>query len=154
MKTSQTIVELAASTENLSTFSKAIEASGLVETLSAAGTYTLFAPNNEAFEKIDSETLAKLLEPEDETYVDKIKQFILRGVLESSAPILVKDFPSETITVNTMAGEEISVRNMPRNSLEIFLGTKLMTPGRLVTGDVVANNGVMHIIDGCIGTVP
>lgn len=154
MKTSQTIVELAASTENLSTFSKAIAASGLVETLSAAGTYTLFAPNNDAFEKIDSETLAKLLEPEDETYVDKIKQFILRGVLESSAPILVKDFPSETITVNTMAGEEISVSNMPRNSLEIFLGSKLMTPGRLVTGDVVASNGVMHIIDACIGTVP
>ena len=157
MKTTQTIVELASSNENLSTFSKAIEAAGLVDTLSSAGTYTIFAPNNDAFEKIDASTLTKLLEPEDETYVEKIKQFILRGTLESSAPILVKDFPHETITVDTMSGEEITVHSFyeqTKQSVDVYVGTKLKTPGHVVTGDVVASNGVIHIIDGCIGTVP
>ena len=152
------MAELFTSTESLSTFSKAIEAAGLVDTFNEVGTYTIFAPNNDAFESIPSSTLTQLLEPEDETYVEKIKKYVLRGVLDSSAPILSKDFPHITIRLNNMAEEEITVLNERKDNSNFQIlvahGTSLSNPGRVIESDIIASNGVVHIIDGCIGPVP
>ena len=58
---SQTIVEAAVSNKDFSTLVTALKAANLVEALSGEGPFTVFAPNNAAFSKIDSETLGKFI---------------------------------------------------------------------------------------------
>ena len=60
---SQTIVDAAVSNKNFSTLVTALKAADLVGALSGEGPFTVFAPNNDAFAKIDSKTLSSLLEP-------------------------------------------------------------------------------------------
>ena len=62
---SQTIVDAAASNKDFSTLVTALKAADLVGALSGEGPFTVFAPNNDAFGKIDSETLGSLLKPEN-----------------------------------------------------------------------------------------
>mgnify|MGYP001361309561 FL=1 len=62
---SQTIVEAAVSNKDFSTLVTALKAADLVGALSGEGPFTVFAPNNDAFAKIDSETLGNLLKPEN-----------------------------------------------------------------------------------------
>ena len=153
--TAKTIAELCASTESLSTFSKLIEAAGLSETFSDAGTFTIFVPSNKAFDNIPSSTLSKLLEPENDTYVEKIKKYVLRGVLETAAPILAKDFPLGTFKIKSLAEEDITIaRQTMQSDILVNYGTSLKRPGRVVTKDLIASNGVIHVIDRCIGPAP
>ena len=60
-----TIVEIAAGDERFSTLVAAVEAAGLVETLSGPGPYTVFAPVNDAFEALPDGTVETLLKPEN-----------------------------------------------------------------------------------------
>ena len=60
---SQTIVEAAVSNKDFSTLVTALKSADLVGALSGEGPFTVFAPNNDAFAKIDSETLGSLLKP-------------------------------------------------------------------------------------------
>ena len=61
----QTVVDVAVSNKDFSTLVTALKAADLVSALSGEGPFTVFAPNNDAFSKIDSETLGNLLKPEN-----------------------------------------------------------------------------------------
>ena len=65
---SQTIVEAAVSNKDFSTLVTALKSADLVGALSGEGPFTVFAPNNDAFAKIDSETLGNLLKPDDPVF--------------------------------------------------------------------------------------
>ena len=60
-----TVVDVAVSNNDFSTLVTALKAADLVGALSGEGPFTVFAPNNDAFSKIDSETLGNLLKPEN-----------------------------------------------------------------------------------------
>ena len=62
---SETVVQIASSNPSFSTFTKAVEAAGLTETLSGAGNYTVFAPTDEAFAALPAGTLEELMKPEN-----------------------------------------------------------------------------------------
>ena len=64
MVPSKNIVENAAQSADHSTLVAAVKAAGLVETLSGAGPFTVFAPTNEAFSKLPAGTVDNLLKPE------------------------------------------------------------------------------------------
>ena len=99
--------------------------------------------------------MSKLVEPENDTYVEKIKKYVLRGVLETAAPILVKDFPLGTFKIKTLAEEDITVdRQTMLSDILVSYGTSLKSPGRVVAKDLIASNGVIHVIDRCIGPAP
>merc|ERR1719428_2121989 len=68
----QNIVELAASVPDLSTLVTAVKAGKLVDTLESAGPFTVFAPTNEAFGKLDNSTLAYLLDPSHIKELDSV----------------------------------------------------------------------------------
>lgn len=74
----QNIVEVASSNPDFSTLVTAVKAAGLVETLSGAGPFTVFAPTNAAFDKLPAGTVDGLLKPES---LDKLKSVLTYHVV-------------------------------------------------------------------------
>jgi len=133
-----TIAAAAIATESLSTLVVAVKAAGLVDTLSGEGTFTVFAPNNAAFAKVDADALAGLLKPEN---VDQLKAVLLRHVL----PVVIKagDIPVGSTVVKTVGGEEITVTNAD-GAVTITSSAGTAT---VIATDVLASNGVVHVVD-------
>jgi len=71
-KTDDTIVSVAASNENFSTLVTAVKAAGLVDVLNGDGPFTVFAPVNDAFNKLPKSTVASLLKPENKELLTSI----------------------------------------------------------------------------------
>jgi Secreted and surface protein containing fasciclin-like repeats len=102
----QSIYELANQTEALSTLKAAIDAAGLADALSGNGTFTVFAPTNEAFGKIDSATMDKLLKPEWSHHLEDVLFYhVLPSVVTSSDLVdgSVVTLNEESITINATA---------------------------------------------------
>ena len=129
----ESIAGLAASSDRLQTLVEAVGAAGLGETLTTEGPFTVFAPTNAAFARIDQDTLTAVLnEPGHGT----LKMILLNHVVAGS---LDAEDLLEMESVETLGGD-----TLPLSSLR----------GRLLVGDSVvesanikASNGVVHIID-------
>jgi uncharacterized surface protein with fasciclin (FAS1) repeats len=132
-KKGTTIVSLVTnSTKNFKTLNAAVKASGLAATLSGEGPFTLFAPNDAAFEKLPKATLKKLLKPENKAALQQVlKNHVLSGT------VLSKDIKAGNVT--TLAGGEVAIK----------INGKKVTVGKasVLRADVQASNGVVHIID-------
>ena len=128
------IVDIAISNPDLSTLVTALTAGKLTTALSGDGPFTVFAPTNEAFAALPKATLAHLLDPKN------IKE--LQSVLEyhviSGAGIHAADLkPSQK--AKTLEGEDVRIIKR-RNRI-------LVDNSKVVTADVDATNGVVHVID-------
>jgi len=130
------IIEVARKEGGFSTLLKAIEVAGLVDTLSNDGPFTLFAPTDDAFSKLPSETLKELLnEPEK---LKKILLFhIVKGKIMTSA---AKDM-TEPMEVETLQGKKLKL-----DPFKHLINDK----AQFVKPDVEASNGVIHIIDAVL----
>merc|ERR550525_411379 len=93
----KTIAETAIATKSLSNLVAAVKAAGLVQTLSDPGTFTVFAPTNDAFAKIPANVLGDLLKPENK---DKLKGVLLRHVL--GTVIKAGDIPQGSTVLDTV----------------------------------------------------
>ena len=110
---------------NVTTLVKAIKAAGLVEALQGDGPFTVFAPTNEAFEKLPQGTLDNLLKPENK---EQLKEILLYHVVEGKKTS--KDL--ETMSAETIQGSSVDV------SVE---GEEVMVNTAKVTkADVMASN--------------
>jgi len=133
----ESIVALAQGNPELSTLVAAlIKYPDLVSTLSGSGTFTVFAPTNAAF--------ANLLTAIGQTSLDDIPEPVLRSVLQyhviSSAAVLSTQLTNGDVT--TVGGEAINVN--------VTSGVKLNTTVNVITADVRATNGVVHVIDAVL----
>lgn len=133
------IVELAIATPELSTLVTAVKAAGLVETLEGAGPFTVFAPTNEAFAKLPRGVLDMLLKPENK---DKLAAVLTYHVV--AANIQAKDIKNDE-EVKTVNGED--VRTAIRTDRVFIIGNAPNDYAEVVTADVEATNGVVHVID-------
>merc|ERR1711997_444904 len=124
-------------TPTLSTLLAAVKAAGLVDTLNGAGTFTVFAPNNDAFSKLPEGTIATLLKPEN---IEQLKAILLKHVLP--VHINAGQIPRGTTKVKTVGGEEITIRNTASG---VSIGN-----ANVIATDVFASNGVVHVIDTVI----
>merc|ERR1712212_999696 len=97
------IAELAIATPQLSTLLVAVKAAGLVDTLAGEGPFTVFAPTNDAFAKIPSDTLNGLLADKD-----ALTAVLLRHVVPGAA-LKAREVPKGTTTLDTAGGEKIDV---------------------------------------------
>lgn len=133
---SMDIVDLAVSQDNLSTLVAAVKAAGLVETLKGEGPFTVFAPTNEAFEALPEGTLEMLLKPENKDKLIAILTYhVVPGEVESSGL-------SDGMSVATVEGNEIDVA--------IDGESVMINEASVVSADVDASNGVVHVIDQVI----
>lgn len=129
------IVEQAQETASLSTLVTAIQAAGLVETLSGEGPFTVFAPTNDAFAALPDGVLDMLLQPENK---DKLAAILTYHVV--SGKIMSTDL-QDGQTAATVQGEEISVGTTDGVTIN---------GATVTTADIEVSNGVVHIIDEVI----
>lgn len=131
--TAKDIVETAVSAGNFKTLVAAVKAAGLVDTLQGKGPFTVFAPSDDAFAKLPSETIATLLKPENKEQLTAILTYhVVAG------KVLAKDAYGVD-SAGTVNGQRISIR---RNSGRLVINESLVT-----ATDIECDNGVIHVID-------
>lgn len=129
-----TLVDALGSSPDFSTLVSAVGAADLTETLSGPGTYTLFAPTNEAFAAMDPALLEDLMKPQNkDKLVTVLSYHVLPGKLSSLE----------------LAGKSEAMASLNNKDMLVDgTGTALMVNTATVTiGDIEASNGVIHVID-------
>jgi len=124
------LVETAIDAGNFKTLVKAVQEAGLVGTLSGEGPFTVFAPTDEAFEKLPEGTLENLLE--DKEGLGKILTYhVVKGKVMSDQVVNLNK--AETIN-----GQDVSIDSTD--------GVKIDN-AKVITTDIECSNGVIHVID-------
>lgn len=125
------IVDTAMKDGKFTTLEKALTTAGLVETLKGTGPYTVFAPTDAAFSKLPKAQLEKLLA--DKTMLEKVlKYHVVSGNVGSKDVASLK-------TADALNGEKLKVQTRGK--------TVRINDARVTQPDVVASNGVIHVID-------
>jgi uncharacterized surface protein with fasciclin (FAS1) repeats len=130
----QDIVGVASSAGSFNTLLAAAKAAGLVETLQSDGPFTVFAPTDEAFAKLPEGTVEGLL-----ANTDKLKAILLYHVVSGkvTAEQVVKLDSAKTVEGSDV---KITVKD----------GTVMVDNAKVIKADVMASNGVVHVIDTVI----
>lgn len=125
------IVQVAVASEDHSTLVTAVKAAGLVDALSNAGPFTVFAPTNAAFEKLPVGTVEGLLKPEKKDDLENILGYhTYVGVLDG---VLLQDGAE----YDMVFGGKVKITKQ---------GDKVLVNGTPILGTVKASNGVIHVI--------
>lgn len=131
-----TIPTVAANAGQFSTLLAAVEAAGLAEVLSGEGPFTVFAPTDEAFSRLPEGTVESLLKPENkQKLIDILKYHVVAGRVYSDAALAAKQ--ADTLQGGTV---KISIMN---NAARV-------NDAGLVSTDLDASNGVIHVIDSVL----
>lgn len=138
----KTIVELAQGNPQLSTLVTAVTAAGLGETLSGTGPFTVFAPSNDAFAKVDKATLDGLLQPASKGVL--LTYHVVAGNVKSGdlAKMIVDG--KGTATIKTLNGGNLKA-SMAGD--KIVLTDAKGGKSTVTEADVVASNGTVHVVD-------
>lgn len=136
MTSSPDIVDIAAGNDDFSTLVAAVSAAGLVDTLKSDGPFTVFAPNNAAFDKLPDGTVASLLEPESLTTLQSILTYHVVAGNVMAADVVQLD---RATTVN---GKDVHIR--------VRDGSVYVNDSKVIATDIVGSNGVIHIIDSVL----
>ncbi len=126
-----TIAEIAAGNGSFSTLVAAAQAAGLIETLSGPGPLTVFAPTDEAFARLPEGTVTALLAD-----LPRLRQILLYHVLPGAVPAASIVDGGRQVTVQGAA-----VRTTVTN------GAVLINESRVITPNIEASNGIIHVID-------
>jgi len=131
------IVETAINAGSFTTLVAAVQAAGLVETLRGEGPFTVFAPTDEAFAALGEDTINSLLLPENR---DQLVSILTYHVV-----------PGEYFA-SDLAGQSLSVASVQGDTIDIdATGNAVMIDGAtVVSADVDASNGVIHVINQVI----
>ena len=130
------LVDVASNTGGFDTLLAAAKAAGLVDTLTGEGPYTVFAPTDDAFAKLGDATIQDLLKPENKEKLTAILTYhVVKGKVTS------KDIASGK--VGTVEGSDLKVK-VKKGSVTL---NKTVA---VVTADVEADNGIIHVIDGVL----
>jgi uncharacterized surface protein with fasciclin (FAS1) repeats len=132
------IVDTAVSAKNFTTLVAAIKAADLVSTLKGTGPFTVFAPTDAAFRKLEKSkpgTIAFLLKPENKEKLAAILTYhVVSGKVMASDVMKLAD-GTEVKTVN---GQSLTIHNKH--------GVKVNN-AKVIKADIVCSNGVIHVID-------
>lgn len=127
------IVETAISAGSFSTLVKAVQAAGLVETLSGPGPFTVFAPTDEAFAKLPADSIQELFS-DIPALTEVLTYHVVPGKVTSGEVAKLtsaKTVNGKNVAINANGGVKIDKANV-------------------VLADVMADNGVIHVIDAVI----
>lgn len=128
------IVDTAVEAGSFKTLATALQAGDLVETLKGSGPFTVFAPTDEAFAKLPSGTVNALLQDKPQ----------LRSVLTYHV------VPGKMMAADVLKQESLRTVNGQKLTLRVKNGTVWVNNARVVQTDVVASNGVIHVIDAVV----
>jgi transforming growth factor-beta-induced protein len=132
-----TIVDIAVADGRFTTLVAAVQAAGLVETLSGEGPFTVFAPTDDAFAKLPAGTLDELLKPESkQALTDILLYHVVSGKVMAADVVGLTSAP-------TVLGKDISIKVQDGN---VFLNDTV----QVIITDIEASNGVIHVIDAVL----
>ena len=127
------IVDTAVGAGQFNTLAAALTAAGLVETLKGAGPFTVFAPTDAAFAKLPAGTVDNLLKPENKDQLTAVLTYhVVPGAVMAADVVKM----TEAKTVN---GAMITVK--------VDGDTVMINDAKVITADIKASNGVIHVID-------
>jgi uncharacterized surface protein with fasciclin (FAS1) repeats len=132
----QDIVDTAVSAGSFTTLAKALQAAGLVQTLKGSGPFTVFAPTDAAFAKLPAGALDDLLKPENR---EKLKAVLTYHVVPGK--VMASQVTGLT-SAKTVNGEPLGV--------SVKDGGVTVGGAKVVKTDIVASNGVIHVIDSVV----
>ncbi len=132
----QSIVDIAVADGRFNTLVAAVQAAGLAETLSGEGQFTVFAPTDDAFAALPEGTVESLLEDPEGALRDILLYHVAEGAV-----------PAETVvtldSATTLQGEDVSIAVVDG-------GVVLNDSANVIITDIMASNGIIHVIDGVI----
>ena len=131
--THKDIVDTAVSAGQFNTLAKALTEAGLVETLKGKGPFTVFAPTDEAFAKLPPGTLEALL-------ADKAKLTAVLTYHVVAGKVMAADV-IKLSEAKTVQGQNVKIGTM---------GGVMVNDAHVVKTDIMASNGVIHVIDKVI----
>ncbi|GIV83965.1 MAG: hypothetical protein KatS3mg052_0972 [Candidatus Roseilinea sp.] len=131
------IVDTALAAGSFNTLAAALQAAGLVDTLKGEGPFTVFAPTDEAFAKLDKALLEDLLKPENKDTLTAILTYHVVPGKVTAADVV------KLTSAKTVQGEEVAIK-VDGDAVVLNDAAKVITP------DVMASNGVIHVIDTVI----
>ena len=130
------IVDTAVGAGNFKTLAAALQAAGLVDTLKGPGPFTVFAPTDEAFAKLPAGTVENLLKPENR---EKLKALLTYHVVAGKVTAAQV---SKMTSAKTVQGSSATIAASG--------GKVKVDNANVVKADVMASNGVIHVIDTVI----
>ncbi|RYX90035.1 MAG: fasciclin domain-containing protein [Bradyrhizobiaceae bacterium] len=138
MYPSKNIVENAVNSKDHTTLVAAVKAAGLVDTLSGAGPFTVFAPTNAAFGKLPKGTVETLVKPESKATLTKILTYhVVPGKLEAAD---LQDGQKLT----TVEGEQLTVK---KSGGKVMIVDAKGGSSTVTIPNVNQSNGVIHVVD-------
>lgn len=133
------VVQVAISSKDHSTLVEAVKAADLVNALTNAGPFTVFAPTNAAFEKLPKGTLDELLKPEKkDALTDILQHHVYVGVLQAAQL-------QDGQTLGMVDGRNVTIK---------MVDGKPTVSGANIIASVPASNGIVHVIDNVIQPAP
>lgn len=143
--TAGTIVDVAQGNDDFSTLVAAVTAAELGETLSGEGPFTVFAPTNAAFEKIDSTVLNELVTNDTETLGAILTYHVVSGNVDAATLTqAITDAGEGGYSVETVGGGSLTANVVDG---QVVLTDAAGGTSTVVATDVEASNGVIHVID-------
>jgi uncharacterized surface protein with fasciclin (FAS1) repeats len=132
---SKDIVDTAIGAGSFTTLVAAVQAAGLVDTLKGDGPFTVFAPTDDAFAALPDGTVADLLKPENK---DKLVAILTYHVV--AGKVMSSDL-SNGMMAATIQGSDVKIMTE---------GGVTVNGANVVTANIEASNGVIHVIDAVI----
>ena len=146
MYPTKNIVENAVNSKDHTTLVAAVKAAGLVETLQSAGPFTVFAPTNEAFNKLPAGTVETLVKPENKATLAKILTYhVVAGRMTSKDLMKAIKGGKGTATLKTVSGGTLTA--MMKGSKTIELKDEKGGVSTVTIADVIQSNGVIHVVN-------
>ncbi|MGZ3755667.1 MAG: fasciclin domain-containing protein [Mucilaginibacter sp.] len=145
MYPTKNIVENAVNSKDHTTLVAAVKAAGLVETLSSAGPFTVFAPTNEAFNKLPAGTVETLVKPENKATLTKILTYhVVAGKVTAAELVgLIKKGNGKAV-LKTVQGGTLTATLKGK---KVILTDEKGGTATVTIADVMQSNGVIHVID-------
>jgi uncharacterized surface protein with fasciclin (FAS1) repeats len=145
MYPTKNIVENAVNSKDHTTLVAAVKAAGLVDTLESKGPFTVFAPTNEAFDKLPAGTVDTLVKPENKDTLTKILTYhVVPGRITAAMIAANAKAHGGTATYTTVEGEPLMFK-------KAGMGWEIMDAkgdtGMITIANVMQSNGVIHVID-------
>ena len=128
------IVDTAVKAGQFNTLAAALKAGGLIETLKGPGPFTVFAPTDAAFAKLPAGTVDNLLKPENKA---KLVQILTYHVVPGK--IMSASLAGKKTDAKTIEGDDLAI--------DATMSGVTVNGAKVVSADVVADNGVIHVID-------
>ena len=145
MYPTKNIVENAVNSKDHTTLVAAVKAAGLVETLESKGPFTVFAPTNEAFNKLPAGTVKTLLMPENKAKLASVLTYhVVAGKITSKELAAGIKKGNGKFTAKTVQGEKLTFTMKGKN---IFISDTKGNKAQVTIADVNQSNGVIHVID-------